>query len=369
MRSLFRHPTLIAFAAVALCLTVVAAPARAELHGGIEIGAKGVKATVLDVTPHADGYELSVKSGEAINTTLSAGIAKSGKFDDKAIDDTIAAIKTFRDRMIKDMHVPAERISIVGSSGLFAAVVDKPDAIATNQKLLAAAIEKGFGMKIDFIDAKREAELSIAGIMPKKFHAQSVLIDIGSGNTKGGYPTEKGYATMSTPFGTVTFTEKIKKVEGDFTANAKALRESTLRPAFKEDLKQLRDIASRKRIYLSGGIVWAACTLSHPEATSAFTPLTVKDIDALLAKIAAGAEFPVPDLSGIADEQQRKKAESEIARIKTTFPPQQLLAGLHLLKALASEMNLEDADKRIFFARHGYLGWILAYVAEKGMKE
>jgi exopolyphosphatase/pppGpp-phosphohydrolase len=352
-----------------IAFSAATTPARAELHGGIEIGAKGVKATVLDVTPHADGYELSVKFGDSINTTLSEGIAKTGKFDDKAVTDTVAAIKQFRDRMIKEMNVPAERISIVGSSGLFSAIVDKPDAIEANQKLLATAIQEAVGVKLDFIDAKREAELSIAGIMPKKFHRESVLIDIGSGNTKGGYPIEKGYATMSIPFGTVTFTEKVKKSEGDFAATAKELRESLLRPALKEELKNLKDLAARKRIYLSGGIVWAACTLSHPEATSAFTPLTVKDIDALLDKIAAGKEFPAPDLAGIADEAKRKKAESEIARIKTTYNPQLLLAGLQVLKALASEMNLDDADKKVYFARHGYLGWILAFVAEKGMKE
>jgi exopolyphosphatase/pppGpp-phosphohydrolase len=352
-----------------LALVLVAAPARAELHGGIEIGAKGVKATVLDVTPHADGYELSVKLGDTYNTALSAGIAKTGAFEEKAIADTITAIKQFRDKMLNDLKVPAGHISIVGSSGLFSAIVDKPDAVEANQKVLSAAVQKAVGVKMDFIDAKREAELSIAGIMPKKFHRESVLIDIGGGNTKGGYPLEMGYATMSIPFGTVTFTEKVKKADGDFAAAAKELRESLLRPALKENLKNLKELASRKRVYLSGGIVWAACTLSHPEATSAFTPLTVKDVDALLAKIAAGKEFPAPDLAGIADEAQRKKAASEIEKIKAIFPPQQLLAGLHLLRALASEMSFEDGGKQIFFARHGYLGWILAYVAEKGMKD
>ena len=343
-----------------------ATTARAELHGGIEIGAKGVKATVLDITPHADGYELSVKSGESINTTLSAGIAKNGKFDDKAIEETVAAVKQFHNRMTKDMKVPPERISIVGSSGLFSAIVDKPEAIAANQKVLAEAVQNAVGVKMDFIDAKREAELSIAGIMPKKYHAQSVLIDIGSGNTKGGYPADKGFATMSTPFGTVTFTERIRKAEGDFAKTAKDLRESLLRPALREDLKNLTDLKSRKRVYLSGGIVWAACTLSHPEATSAFTPLSVKDIDALLDKIAAGKEFPMPDLTAIADEAKRKKATAEIERIKSTFTPQQLLAGLHLLKALSSEVNFEQEGMQVFFARHGYLGWLLAYVTEKG---
>lgn len=351
-----------------LVLVAFTAPVRAELNGGIEIGSKGVKATVLDVTPHADGYELSVKYGDTTNTAISAGIAVNGKFEEAAIAEVAVAIKQYRDKMIA-MKVPADRISIVGSSGLFSAIVDKPDAIEANQKVLSAAVQKTVGVKVEFIDARREAELSIMGIMPKKFHDKSVLIDIGGGNTKGGYPLDKGFATMSIPFGSITFTERAKKAEGDFAATAKDLRETLIRPALKKELGNLKELESRKRIYLSGGIVWAACTLSHPEATAAFTPLTVKDIDALLAKIAAGNEFPAPDLSAIKDEAKRKKVESDIATIKKIFPPQQLLAGLHLLRGLASEMKMDAEGTHIYFARYGYLGWILAYVAEKGMKE
>jgi hypothetical protein len=347
-------------------LVALAAPARAELHGGIEIGAKGVKATVVDVAPAGDSYELAVKLAETANTTLSAGIAKEGKFDPKVVVETAAAVKGFRDKM-KDLGVAPERIYVVGSSGLFAPIQDKADQVVENQKALAFAVAEAVGVKMDFISAKREAELSIVGIVPRKHQDSGILVDIGSGNTKGGYRTaDGGLVTMSAPFGTVTFTERVKKAGGDFGPAAKGLRESLLAPTFAKELAGLKELDSRKRIYMSGGIVWATSTLACPGQSGAFTPLRVAEIDGLLAKFAASNEFPAPNLGEIGGEAKRKKAAAEIEKVKGVFSPEQLHAGLHLLKALATEMKWDQGEKQVAFARHGYLGWILSYVTEKG---
>jgi exopolyphosphatase/pppGpp-phosphohydrolase len=304
---------------------------------------------------------------ETANTTLAAGVAKTGKFDPKVIDDTAAAVKGFYEKM-KTVHgIAADRISVVGSSGLFAAIQEKPELIEANQKALADAVAAAVNVKIQYISAKREAELSIEGIMPRKYRDAAILIDIGSGNTKGGYKAADGaFATMSAPFGTVTFSERVKKAEGNYAEAAKSLRESLLRPSFEKELATLKEIDKRRRVYLSGGIVWAASTFSRPGESSAFTRLTVADIDGLLAKLAARNEYPTPELASIADEAKRKNAAEEIEKVKKVFTPDQLHAGLHLLKALAAEMKLDREGEEVYFARHGYLGWILAYVAEKG---
>src|SRR5262249_46841679 len=56
-------------------LLLAPTPARAELHGGIEIGAKGVKATVIDARPGPDGLAVKVLLAGTHNSTLVAGIA------------------------------------------------------------------------------------------------------------------------------------------------------------------------------------------------------------------------------------------------------------------------------------------------------
>jgi len=50
--------------------------------------------------------------------------------------------------------------------------------------------------------------------------------------------------------------------------------------------------------------------------------------------------------------------------VKKGFTPEQLLAGAEILKALAEEFDFAK-EKKVYFARQAYLGWILAYVIEK----
>ena len=81
------------------------------------------------------------------------------------------------------------------------------------------------------------------------------------------------------------------------------------------------------------------------------------------AKLAAAAgAWPEPDLPGIKDGIARERAQSEWEKVKKVYTPEQLLAGVQILKGAMREAG---AEKRFLFARNGYLGWILAYVAEQ----
>jgi hypothetical protein len=348
-------------------MALPAATARAEVHGGIEIGAKGIKATVLDVTSDTDGFELTIKLAETTNTTLVAGLARTGQFDPKTVEETASAVGRYFNKMKADFQAPPERIYIVGSSGLFSPVQDKPDQVKANQQTLSEAIRKATGATMAFIDAKREVELSIVGIVPRKYRDQAVLLDIGSGNTKGGYVSTRNQITsISIPYGTVSFEELVKKAGGSFADAAISLRDEKVAPALKKEFSAATDMTTRARVYLSGGIVWATATLTHPEETSKFTPLAVKDIDDLQRRLSSSpGKFPSPDLTAIGDEPKRKRALAEIQNVQKVYSPEQLLAGTHVLKAVGTEMQLESGKKEIYFARYGYLGWILAYVMEK----
>jgi exopolyphosphatase/pppGpp-phosphohydrolase len=219
-----------------------------------------------------------------------------------------------------------------------------------------------------FINVRREAELSVAGVVPGKFRKEAVLIDVGSGNTKGGYfGTDNQICTFSVPFGTVSFAELVTGAGGSFPDQVRKLREEKLAPAVKKQLATAVEMTTRRRVYLSGGIVWATATLTHPEDRRAFTPLTVTDIDDLHKRLAAEpGKFPRTDLSAIADEGKEQQAREEIEKVKKVYTPEQLLAGLQVLKALADEMQLAAGEKQVYFARHGSLAWILGYVVEKG---
>jgi exopolyphosphatase/pppGpp-phosphohydrolase len=342
--------------------------ARADVHGGIEVGAKGVKATVIDVTGGEDGFGVKVLMTGTRNTTLVAGLAASGRFDAGALKDTAAAVAAFAAQMQKEHKVPAERLHVVGSSGLFSALAGQKDAIQANKETLAAAVRDACGLKMDFIDVNREVELSFVGAVPPRYADSAVLFDVGGGNTKGGYcGAGKDCISASIPYGSVTFTDLVKKraEKGNYAETAAALREEVLAPGLKKALEGKPGLAKREHVYLSGGAAWALATLVRPGDRGAYVALTAEDVDAyrdLLRK--ANGEFPAPDLSAIPDAAVRQAAQKEIEQVKGVFKPDQLLAGAEILKALADEVGF-GKDRKVAFARNAQVAWILAYVVEK----
>ncbi len=266
---------------IAAAFVFVAAAARADVYGGIEIGAKGVKAAVIDATGGADGFHVRTLMSATKNTTLAAGLASSGKFDAAALKDTAAAVAAFADQMRKDHMVPAERIYVVGSSGLLAALGADKDAVQANRRTLEDAVSTASGLTMTFIDAQREVELSVEGTIPTKYADSALLLDVGSGNTKGGFRGPgSDCVSMSVPYGSVTFADLIKtrSEKTAFADEAAALREEVLAPALKNAIADKPELAKRERIYLSGGAVWrwprscgpaiAATTSRSPPRTS-----------------------------------------------------------------------------------------------------
>jgi exopolyphosphatase/pppGpp-phosphohydrolase len=354
-------------ALLSLTLTLSTPPARAELHGGIEIGGMGVKATVIDVTGDGDDLDIAIKLSDSTNTSLTTGVARTGKFAEDAVTDTAKAVKKYRERMAGEFMVPPANIHVVGSSGLFAAIADKEEQIRENKRTLLRAVLKETGVSMDFITVKQESELSIAGTLPKSRRAKGILVDIGSGNTKGGVQVGPGeYATFGVPFGTVTFAEYARKQNVGPKDFAK-LCAKAVAPPLRDQLITLPGLEKRDHVYLSGGTIWAVATLARPSDAKAYTPLTLKDVEDLEVKLLAHPDkLPEPDLSGITNDKQRARAAAEIARVRKTYPPERLLAGVAILKSIFREL---EGDKRTFtFARHGQIGWILAYVTETATK-
>lgn len=367
-KSLLRPTRLITLTGwLAVCAFLTPSGARADVHGGIEIGSKGVKATVLEVSGEGEKTVFKVKLADSTNTALVAGIAKAGRFDPAALRETAQAVKKYHDRFRGEFRVPPEHIYVVGSSGLFAPLRGKAEPIEENQKILSDAVKKHTDLAMTFIDAKREAELSILGTLPKNRRETGMLIDIGGGNTKGGYRVAAGkYATFAVPFGTLTFSAFAKKKDVRDGKSLIKLGDETLAPLMKKELSGLPNLAKRERVYLSGGVAWAAATFAHPGDAHSFTALTLKEVEQFEAKLLASpGAYPEVDLSAVTDKEARQRALAEVARVKKVYSPEQALAGTQILKSVLRELG---GEKHFFFARHGYLGWILAYVAESALR-
>lgn len=344
-----------------------------ELLGGIEIGSKGIKGVAVRIAGEDEGYAVKILYAEIINTTPAQ--TKDGRFTPEAIRDTGAAVQRFYQRMQQYYRIPTEQIHIVVSSGL----------IGENPQDLSAEIHKRTGQTPVFLDVDSEVQLTIAGAIPKRYKSGrtwydnrgiSVLIDIGSGNTKGGYQqlrqvaignADYDYVTWGITKGTVTYTNEVNKVAGEaadyatFAKRSQALSNELLRVPLRNEIGRKPGLINRKKVYLSGGIIWAMATLLHPEDRRSFTPLSYDDVNIFYNRAITNPEALLePDLSRITNTALRQDAEREIESVRNTFTPRNLIAGAEILRAVAAEMNLNG--KRLIFARFGHLAWILSYV-------
>ncbi|MBI1913151.1 MAG: hypothetical protein HYS12_00075 [Planctomycetes bacterium] len=348
--------------ALLTCLLVVpVAQAQTSRHGGIEIGAKGVKATVLEVTPGKEGLNSKQLFSKTANTTLSA--LKDGKFREDAIDETGEEVEKFFKLMQADFKVPAKNIYVVASSGL-----PKPP----NREAFVKVIKEKTGKDLRTIDADTEVMLTIMGVVRPELRATSLLADIGSGNTKGGYleqgtpGAEPRLVAFSVPLGTVTFTAQVKKAGGDkFVETAVRLRGTALEKPIADAVAKNPGLAKRDRVYLSGGMVWAMVTLLKPETVEeSFVSLTTDDIENFHKLVTKDpAAFPKVALDKVKDEKVRSQAGKDVARVRDTYTPENLVAGSEILRALSSTLQLKG--KQVFFPRFGYVAWIQAYVEEQ----
>jgi Ppx/GppA phosphatase family len=343
-------------AALAFCLIVAPGLAlAAERRGGIEIGSKGVKMTVLEIgdDPAAPPKEI----GTAIaDTTIASGVAKTGKYAPAAIEETAAAAAGFAKTMTGKLGVAPGNILVIGSSGLPA---------ASNRQDLVDAVKKATGLPaMEFISVEREIDLTIAGLVPKAEWATAALIDIGSGNTKGGLFGPDGRAThISVPLGSVTFADRVSKDAGGkpFAEAAEALRPSLLEAPLAEQVKAHPELASRKVVFLAGGAPYAMTTLMHPEAIlQERVTITAAEIADYLKRLRAAQGLPTPDFAAIADTAVRAAAEKEYRNVGNKFKRENLIAGAELMGALVSTMGLED--KTLVFDRNSATAWLRAFL-------
>ncbi len=345
--------------------------------GGIEIGSKGVKATVVELmTDPVYSYDLKLLAvGKPENTTLVSGLGKNEQFDDQALAATVTAVNQFLSEMKDKYDIPPEKVHIIASSGVFSPLRGKDDRVKDAQKQLTEAVRGKTGMTMTCIDVEREVALTIEGAVPRKHMDEALLIDVGSGNTKGGYREPSGrFVTFSANYGTTTFTEavkaKVQQTKAAFAQEAAALRGQLLEPALKAeaDKEHKFGLRNRDRVYLSGGIVWALATLRRPADRGQFVELTPADIDELQAMLAnaPGDALPEPTLGNNVTREVREAAEKDLKDLRGAFKKENLVAGAEILQSLSKELRFKE--KKLYFARYGYIGWLLSYVAEEGNK-
>ncbi len=327
--------------------------------GGIEIGSKGVKITILDVE-NAKKNIFTLKEFWTTNVGIAKGISIDGNL---ASDDIEAASKVVLEnynKLLNEYKIEDKNIFIVASSGV---------GIAKNTDVLVDKIRFLTHKEMEVISSKLEAKLMFRGSIIKKLYLNSLLLDIGGGNTKGGYVEIRNedinvFYPFNINFGTITLTEKINnEVVNKEDINAFTDKLLAFVPKLDADVKQMYserpEYKEKKNIYLSGGAVWAFFTLSNNQGTENFSEFTYEDVLYYDAVIKNNFK-KFTDLS---------TTNPEIARVLKTYSQKHLIAANTIL--LTSLSNLGELEsKKLYFVKQGQIAWLLSYVADsaKGSK-
>ncbi|RYY70983.1 MAG: tetratricopeptide repeat protein [Chitinophagaceae bacterium] len=150
-----------------------------ELYAGVEIGGKGIKLSVIEVKMNKSGEnEYNLKMDTSINTDAAALSYQSEK-------ETSDAVSIFYNIIKNRFAISPARTHIVISSGL------KQELDKYNKVEYFAAVvrpkELSSQIKINYITAAQESEMSFRGIVPQRSRLSANQLDVGSSNTKGGY--------------------------------------------------------------------------------------------------------------------------------------------------------------------------------------
>ena len=359
-------------ASFSLCFAQEPLPPPAQCHGVIELGSKGIKALVVaDAGKDSKGDLLPPKKIEEFKPK------NKNPYDGDTAAQVAAEVVSIRKAMLDKFHMPAEQIHLVESSGI-------PDPVKkTLQENLPGGIEP------DYMDVSRESRLVFQGIVPTtRMHLNEVVVlDIGSGNSKGGYLTKNTapleFETFALPLGTGTFAKKINSTRQngeDFKTVAFKLAAAEVLPPLRSQIRNKPGMQNCSRLYLAGGLPYVLTTLLHPEQigskdpqdrsgkkTSDWVQLSAKDINSfyeIATKNPADLLKLKPEVLNKVASENRKAVEDEFNRAAGIFNQDELMAGAILLKTFMDEMHF-DRKNAIFFSRLALYAWPQGYIKEK----
>jgi hypothetical protein len=314
----------------------------------VEVGSKGVKGRGFDFGVKDAESAVRVFFNKDINTTIIASL-EGNKFSQSSIIETAEATKT----LIKEMQSlsPSCKPFVVGSSGISKVRNTKALSDAIGQRITVGIIE--------FVTPAQEAEFGFISSIPRKYWNSSVLVDIGSSNTKMGYRSESGFRTAEIPFGSVTLTQKASG-GGDFYTSLKTTINTIIRPALRDTSSKLPGLMNKKYVFWVGGAAWSTATFMQPDqGTNDFVKIEKSDISRFITAL-NDKTWVSYEPSRNASTKARAVFERDSAKVMEIFSRDNLLSGVSLFESFLSNRGV---DGPVHFVRDG--NWIMGYAASR----
>jgi len=370
-----RRNFLLLFVLLFVSAGIIAQPApiskyqKSHLYSGIEVGSKGVKMSLVDVNRNDGNADFNIVKDTSSNTDFIS-------FTPETFSATVKAFAGLYLTARKDYNIPPNRIFTVVSSGvkIQAAKFDKNAWITRLIDSFRVAINQPT-REVDVVNVQDEARLSHLGIVPAAKRYNTFLIDIGSGNTKGGYfpnGNTTDFKLFQLSWGTKsTANAAEKRIEGDVTLNAfnKQLYRVLAGSANDEIVYAINVSGAYNmsdNIAFSGGIAWSVATLISPELiNNSVVPVTFQEVEKFYDRIYKNYKSLSSDeiVKKISDPTINKvDLTKKINTVNKVFDQRALLAGTGLLLKIMRQFEGIYERKQFFLVKNGQVGWVSAYV-------
>jgi len=365
-----------------LCAGFYIAPAQTQVklkydnssvYAGIEVGSKGVKMSILEIGKDAKtNGSFAILKDTSINTDFISFLHPN-------FQATLNGLSGLYNLAIKEYRIPPKRVFTVVSSGV------KMQAEKENKTEWITNLVDSFRLRtrenkrlVEVVDIKDEARLSHLGIVPDNQRYNTFLIDIGSGNTKGGYfpnGNTKDFKLFGVNWGTKSMANATDKKCGDDKSLVTFYKQLARTATEAENtgiiyaVNESGAYPKSDNIAFSGGIAWSVATLLHPEMNERTTvPVTYDEVAAFCDKIytdySSFSDFYL--VKNIKDRNMDLDAASkEIKRVHQVFDQRSLMAGSRLLLKIMRQFESVNEKKEFFLVKNGQVGWVSAYVDQE----
>ncbi len=343
---------------------------KSEIYAGIEVGSKGVKMSLIEINrDNQKNLDFNILKDSSVNTDFIS-------FTQPVFQATLISLKGLYNSAINDYKLTPQKIFTVISSGvkIQAEKVEKSIWIRNLIDSFKASINEP-SRQVEIVDVLQEAKLSHLGIVPSSRRYNTFLIDIGSGNTKGGYFPNgniSDFKLFQLSWGTKsTANATEKRLEEDKTiTNFHKQLYRVLSGSANDEITYAVNLSNAynmsDNIAFSGGITWSVATLINPELIeNSVIPVTYDEVEKFYERIFINYHSLSGDeiVKTITDQTLNKTIISkEVKRVNQVFDQQSLLAGTGLLLKIMRQFEGIYEKKQFYLVKNGQVGWVSAYV-------
>ena len=292
---------------------------------------------------------------------------------------TLNALTTLYSKALNQYDISSDKIFTAISSGV------KGQADKDNKNNWIKNLSDSFKLRIKeplrntkIIEVEDEARYSHLGIVPDERRYSTFLIDIGSGNTKGGYfpnGNTKDFKIFQLNWGTKSVNNEADKraVDEKTISNYQKQLNRILSGAVDKDVTYAVNTSGAYNmsdyVAISGGIAWSAATLLYPELIdNAVVPVTYEEMEKLFNQLYSKYGLvSEAELVKKLDKQitNKTKISKEIKNVHQVFDQKSLMAGVGLLLKIMRQFKGVQEGKEFYLVKNGQVGWITAFVNQQ----